>query len=111
LTRIADTHSFTQWNRFGLIRQQIGLEISIEKDILELIRTLELSDNSMGVLDSVELYMVTLILTKAIIDALPETHSLLSSGKKSVQYQTCCETIGTSKEEVDACVRVLRVSY
>lgn len=94
-----------------MIRQQIGLEISIEKDILELIRTLQLSDSSMGVLDSVEMYMVTLILVKAILDVLPETQSLLTSGKRAVQYQNCCETIGTSKEEVDACVRVLRVSY
>lgn len=99
------------WNSYGLIRQQIGLEISIEKDILEIIRTFELSDSAMGVLDSVELYMVTLILFKAIIDALPETHSFLSSGKKAVQYQACCDTIGVSKEEIDACARVLRMAY
>jgi hypothetical protein len=97
--------------RFALIRQQLSLEISIETDILELIKTLELSDSSMGMLDSVEVYMVTLIITKAIVDALPETQSLFKDGKKASQYQTCCETIGTSKEEIDACVRVLRVSY
>ncbi|KAI8580357.1 hypothetical protein K450DRAFT_238121 [Umbelopsis ramanniana AG] len=96
---------------YGLIRQQIGLDISIEKDILEIIRTFELSDSAMGMLDSVELYMVTLILFKAIIDALPETHSLISSGKKAVQYQACCDTIGVSKEEIDACARVLRMAY
>ncbi|KAG2184120.1 hypothetical protein INT44_009135, partial [Umbelopsis vinacea] len=79
---------------YGLIRHQIGLDITIEKDILEVIRTFEMSDSAMGMLDSVELYMVTLILFKAIIDALPETRSLLSSGKRAVQYQACCDTIG-----------------
>jgi hypothetical protein len=97
--------------RFGLIRQQLKLEISIENDILELIRTLKLSDSSMGMLDSVEMYMVTLILFRAIIDALPETRLLLMNSKKASQYQACCETIEISKEEIDACVRVLRVSY
>lgn len=87
------------------------MEISIENDILELIRTLEISDSSMGMLDSVEMYMVTLIIAKAIMDALPETQGLFQNGKKAKQYQACCETIGTSKEEIDACVRVLRVSY
>lgn len=65
----------------------------------------------MGMLDSVEMYMVTLIIAKAIMDSLPETQSLFQDGKKAKQYQSCCETVGTSKEEIDACVRVLRVSY
>lgn len=90
--------------RYQIIRTQIGIQENMEDDIVNIIKTFNLSDPSAVTLDPAQCYMLALVLVKAIADI-----SLKSSSWKA-PFEDCCKAVEQSSDMVDACVRVLKVA-
>ncbi|KAI8980847.1 Rtr1/RPAP2 family-domain-containing protein [Pilobolus umbonatus] len=89
---------------YGVIRSQLGIESSMEDDIVAVIRTFRFTDASMVALNNVQCYMMTLTLFRALAD------SVLDDSQWRTQFDQCCKSIGQSSDMIDACVRVLKIA-
>ncbi|ORE20127.1 hypothetical protein BCV71DRAFT_233495 [Rhizopus microsporus] len=89
---------------YQIIRTQIGIQENMEDDIVNIIKTFNLSDPSAVTLDPAQCYMLALVLVKAIADI-----SLKGSAWKA-PFEDCCKAVEQSSDMVDACVRVLKVA-
>ncbi|KAI8372977.1 Rtr1/RPAP2 family-domain-containing protein [Radiomyces spectabilis] len=89
---------------YNLIRSQIGVDIALEKDIVDLIKTFRFADASVVVMEPAQTYMITLVLFKALADITLQEMSWQHG------FEDCCQSIGQTTDVVNACVRVLKVA-
>ncbi|KAI9321869.1 Rtr1/RPAP2 family-domain-containing protein [Dichotomocladium elegans] len=93
---------------YTLACTQIGFGNGLRKELINLMQTFQFVDPSLAALDSVQAYMMSLVLFKALADST----STQSGGTTDWQpaFEACCKAIDQSTDTINACVRVLRVA-
>ncbi|RUS17415.1 hypothetical protein BC937DRAFT_88856, partial [Endogone sp. FLAS-F59071] len=93
---------------YVILRPQLLLTTYIESDLLRLIGTLRLADQSAVVLDPAENWALCLVFVRALAECIPRMRNELDQ-EDGRRYREAWARLGRTTEEADAFVRVVRV--
>lgn len=93
---------------YAILRPQLLLTTYIESDLLRLIGTFRLADQSAVVLDQAENWALCLVFIRALAECIPRLRNELDQ-EDGRRYREAWARLGRTTEEADAFVRVVRV--